>query len=180
MFFLYKSILIITSLVALIFGMNTACAQSRLSKASPNVDILQLEGKTLDSRDFQLASLKGKVTMVMFWSTDCPVCREKMPELRENIKGWSNKPFELVLVSLDKKVEDVEAYYSYLNQILPSKQRFTHLWAGHASYKDNIAVHNKYLKQRPLTYVIDKYGKVVNTYSGRIPAQVWDDISELL
>ena len=141
---------------------------------------ITLEGETLDKKPFQLSALKGKVALVMFWSTDCPVCRDKMPELRENVKGWSDKPFELVLVSVDKNMKDVDDYFKYLSQIVPTKQRFTQLWAGGANYKDNINAKQIQLKQLPITYLINKDGKVAAVYNGRIPAQMWDDISELL
>ena len=103
-----------------------------------------------------------------------------MPELRENIKGWADKPFELVLVSVDKNMSDVDDYFKYLNQIIPTQQRFTQLWAGSDSYKDNIGAKQIQLKQLPSTYLINKNGKVVAIYDGRIPAQAWDDIAELL
>ena len=155
-------------------------AQTKVIQDSTKVETLQLEGKTLENKDFQLSSLKGKVSLVMFWSTDCPVCRDKMPELRENVKGWADKPFELVLVSVDKNMKDVEDYFKYLSQIVPSKQRFTHLWSGGANYKDNIGAKQMQLKQLPITYLINKEGKVAAVYNGRIPAQIWDEIAELL
>lgn len=157
-----------------------ANAQTKTSQNSPKVETLQLAGKTLGNKDFQLSSLKGKVSLVMFWSTNCPVCRDQMPELRENIKGWADKPFELVLVSVDKNMSDVDDYFKYLNQIVPTQQRFTQLWAGSDSYKDNIGAKQIQLKQLPSTYLINKNGKVVAIYDGRIPAQAWDDIAELL
>lgn len=145
-----------------------------------NPTSLTVEGETLDKTPFQLSKLNGKVVLVMFWSTDCPVCRDKMPELRENVKGWADKPFELVLVSVDKNMKDVDDYFKYLSQIVPTKQRFTHLWSGNANYKDNIGAKQIQLKQLPITYVINKEGKVTAVYNGRIPAQIWDDIAELL
>jgi cytochrome oxidase Cu insertion factor (SCO1/SenC/PrrC family) len=165
---------------ALLFHSNFSLAQTKAVPDSTKVETLLVEGKTLESKDFQLSSLKGKVSLVMFWSTNCPVCRDKMSELRENVKGWSDKPFELVLVSVDKNVKDVEDYFKYLSQIVPAKQRFTQLWAGNATYKDSIDAKQMQLKQLPITYLINKDGKVAAIYNGRIPAQMWDDIAELL
>ncbi|MGH8035228.1 MAG: peroxiredoxin family protein, partial [Lysobacterales bacterium] len=69
------------------------------SAAARPVTTPVIEGKTIDGSDFKLSSLKGKVVLVMFWSTGCAVCRDKMPELRQNYEGWRGKPFEMVLVS---------------------------------------------------------------------------------
>lgn len=165
---------------SLLLFCNFSVAQTKTAQDTGKVENLQLAGKTQANKDFQLSSLKGKVTLVMFWSTSCSVCRDQMPELRENIKGWADKPFELVLVSVDKNMKDVDDYFNYLNQIIPSKQRFTQLWAGSTSYKDNIDVKSLAIKQLPSSYLIDKNGKVVAIYTGRIPAQAWDDIAELL
>jgi cytochrome oxidase Cu insertion factor (SCO1/SenC/PrrC family) len=179
--FLAKKIVTWTALsFALLLHCNFSSAQTKSNQDAPKVETLQLEGKTLGNKDFQLSSLKGKVTLVMFWSTNCPVCRHQMPELRENIKGWADKPFELVLVSVDKSMKDVDDYFNYLNQIIPSKQRFTQLWAGSSNYKDNIEAKQIAMKQLPASYLINKNGKVVSMYSGRIPAQAWDEIAELL
>lgn len=139
-----------------------------------------ISGATLEKTAFDLASLKGKVVLVMFWSTDCAICRDKMPELRENARGWADKPFELVLVSVDRRMEDVAGYNTIINQTVPLKQRFTQLWMGDPGYKDNLGLSQLPRGQLPATLLIDKQGKLVARYSGRIPAEVWDKISDLL
>lgn len=139
-----------------------------------------ISGTTLEKTAFQLAALKGKVVLVMFWSTDCAICRDKMPELRENARGWADKPFELVLGSVDRRMEDVTRYNTIINQTVPLKQRFTQLWVGDAGYKDNLGFLQLPRGQLPATLLIDKQGKLVERHNGRIPAEVWDTISDLL
>ena len=156
-----------------------AVAQSR-STVTPSLSNPTLEGSTLQKQPFQLAALKGKVVLLMFWSTDCPVCREQMAELRENVQGWANKPFELVLVSVDKNMKDVDSYNAILNASVPVKQRFTQLWLGDASVKDNLGAAQLPKNQLPATFLIDKTGKLVERYNGRVPAQAWDAIADLL
>ena len=82
----------------LLAGVSSSVAQAQASTAA-------VAGTTFDGKPFQLSSLKGKVVLVMFWSTDCAVCRDKMPELRQNYQGWAGKPFEMVLVSTDRKMK---------------------------------------------------------------------------
>ena len=136
----------------------------------------QITGKTVDGAPFKLAALKGKVVLVMFWSTGCAVCRDKMPELRSNYEGWAGKPFELVAISVDARVQDVREYERILSKAVPLKQRFVQLWAGDASYQDNLGKP----ASLPAAYLIDKTGKVVARYVGRIPPEAWDKISDLL
>jgi thiol-disulfide isomerase/thioredoxin len=139
-----------------------------------------ITGNTLEKKLFSLAALKGKVVLVMFWSTDCAVCRDKMPELRQNVQGWADKPFEMVLVSVDRNMRDVDSYNAILNQSVTLKQRFTQLWTGDASYKDNLSSATLSRAQLPMALLIDKDGKVVERFTGRIPADVWDKIADLL
>jgi peroxiredoxin len=136
-----------------------------------------IEGRTVDGKPFQLASLKGKVVLLMFWSTGCAVCRDKMPELRQNYQGWAGKPFEMVLVSTDRRRKDLDDYEAIITRTVPLKQRFVQLWAGEAGYKDNLGTP---ATQLPASFLIDKSGKVVEKYQGRIPAEAWDRIAELL
>lgn len=135
-----------------------------------------VQGMTLEGKPFRLASLKGKVVLVMFWSTGCAVCRDKMPELRQNYEGWSGKPFEMVLVATDRQVGDVLDYERILSRTVPLRQRFIQLWAGGPGYGDNLGTPARL----PATYVIDKRGVVVERYEGRVPAEAWDRIADLL
>ncbi len=135
-----------------------------------------IEGKTIEGAPFKLESLKGKVVLVMFWSTNCAVCRDKMPELRSNYQGWTGKPFELVAVNTDTRVQDFLDYERIISATVPLKQRFVQLWTGETTYRDNIGKH----AQLPSAFLIDKTGKVVQRYVGRIPPEAWDSIAELL
>ena len=123
-----------------------------------------------------MSSLKGKVVLVLFWSTDCAVCRDKMPELRSNYAGWSGKPFEVVAVNTNTSMKEFLDYERILSITVPMKQRFVQLWAGDSSYQDNVGK----LSELPIAFVINKAGVVVERYMGRIPAAAWDAISDLL
>ena len=68
-------------------GLSSGWAQSVSPACAPvakaGVLLPAIEGKTIDGKPFQLSMLKGKVVLIMFWSTECAVCRDKMPELRK-------------------------------------------------------------------------------------------------
>ena len=155
----------------LVAGALLAPAHAQTSAPAPRI-----EGRTLEGKPFQLAGLKGKVVLVMLWSTDCAVCRDKMPELRRNYEGWAGKPFELVLVSVDKRMADVTAYEQIISRTVPLKQRFVQLWAGAPGYQDSLGKP----AQLPASFLIDKGGRIVQRWQGRIPAEAWDQIAELL
>ncbi len=127
---------------------------------APVVLVPLVEGKTIDGKPFKLSALKGKVVLVMFWSTGCAVCRDKMPELRNNYT----------------RVQDFLEYERIISRTVPLKQRFVQLWTGESGYRDNIGKP----AQLPAAFLVDKDGKVVERYVGRIPAEAWDRIADLL
>lgn len=163
------------ALLAACIVMMTMGAAFAQAPAAP-VSLPQVEGKTIEGAPFKLSSLKGKVVLVMFWSTGCAVCRDKMPELRNNYEGWAGKPFELVAVNTDARMQDFLDYERIISRTVPLKQRFVQLWAGDGGYKDNIGKP----VQLPAAFLVDKTGTVVEHYVGRIPAQAWDRIADLL
>ncbi|MBW8721680.1 MAG: TlpA family protein disulfide reductase [Polaromonas sp.] len=161
---------------AAMVSMASAFAQTPAASAAAPVTTPQIEGKTIDGASFKLSSLKGKVVLVMFWSTGCAVCRDKMPELRNNYEGWAGKPFELVAVNTDTRMQDFMDYERIISRTVPLKQRFVQLWTGDGSYKDNVGKP----VQLPAAFLVDKNGKVVERYVGRIPPEAWDRIADLL
>ena len=155
-------------------------AQGVLPASAPDanaaVAVPAIEGKTIDGKPFKLSMLKGKVVLVMFWSTDCAVCRDKMPELRENYAGWNGKPFEVVAVNTDTRKKDFMEYERIIASTVPASQRFVQLWTGESGYRDNFGSRQRL----PDAFLIDKTGKVVERYTGRIPPETWDRIADLL
>jgi thiol-disulfide isomerase/thioredoxin len=150
-------------------------APAAAAQTTPGVP-QQLLGTTLDGQAFDLQALRGKVVMVVFWSTDCAVCRDKMPELRANVKGWAGQPFELVGVSTDRLRSNAVNYQQLVNATVPTNQRFTTLWTGEPQYRDSFGAPG----QLPAAFLLDKAGQLVEQYHGRIPPGAWDRIADLL
>lgn len=150
--------------------------QAQAPRESTAPALAKLNGQTLDGKPFDLANLRGKVVLVVFWSTTCAVCRDKMPELRANYEGWRSQPFEMVLVSMDRRRQDWLDYEQILAQTQQRAQRFPQLWAGQAGYTDSFGAK----VQLPATFIIGKTGRVEKTHLGRIPAEAWDEIADLL
>ena len=135
-----------------------------------------LTGQTLDGRPYDLRQDEGKVVLVFFWSTDCPVCRDKMPELRANFEGWRDKGFQLLAVNVDKSIEAVRTYEAILNRVVPPAQRFPWLWRGSSVHRDSFGS----LTHVPTSFLLDRKGRPVRQFRGRIEAELWDDIAELV
>jgi thiol-disulfide isomerase/thioredoxin len=140
-------------------------------------------GSTLAGQPYALNQLRGKVHVLFFWTTDCAICRDKMPELREQARQWTDKPFSSVLINMDKRMQDIDAYNAIINRAVPAKDRLPQLWALAPDYADNLGtvetIKDQVPTELPLLYVIDKTGKVVARHQGRFTKEIWQDIAKL-
>jgi len=143
---------------------------------SPSTGLADLTGKTPSNQTITLHQLRGQVVLVFFWSTDCPVCLAKMPELRANAAGWYGKNFTLLGVNMEKKKDQFLLYEKVVTPLLPAAKRFTSVWGLDPDYKDSLGP----VQHLPSAVLIDKDGRVVERYSGRIPPHAWDRIADLL
>jgi peroxiredoxin len=116
------------------------------------------------------------VVLVFYWTTGCAVCRDKMRELRANLSGWNGQAFALLGVNLDDKRQDWQTYERLVAQTIAPAQRFASVWHGDADYRDSMGRP----EQVPSACLINKAGQLIERYKGRIPAEAWDRISELL
>lgn len=69
-----------------------------------------LKLKSLDGKDFNLASLKGQPVLVDFWATWCMPCRASMPQLAKLFADFKDKGLAVVSVSKDEYPADAARY----------------------------------------------------------------------
>jgi peroxiredoxin len=158
----------------LLTGLLAAVSVCTQAQAVPDPTLV---GKTMQPAAVDLAQLKGKVVLLFFWSTDCPVCLDKLPELRRNLEGWRGKDFVIVAVSQDRRVADLKAYEQVLDKVAPPNAQMKIVWRRDAAHRDSFG---ELPLKTPTTMVVDRAGKVVKSISGRVPAEIWDDIAELV
>ena len=132
---------------------------------------LDLQAHGVNQERFAPERLRGKVSIVFFWSTACAVCRSSLPELRANLAGWRDKPFALVTVNVDRHPADWLAYERILGQTqTPPKGLF-------ALRQDATLPAPAKL---PLTLVVNAQGQVLARYEGRLAPEAWDAVADLL
>lgn len=136
-----------------------------------------LQGRTAQAAPVDLRALRGKVVMVFFWSTDCPVCLDKLPELRRNLEGWRGKDFVVLAVSQDRNRGDLVDYERLLDRMLPPNPQLQIVWRRDAAHRDSFG---ELSPRVPTIFVIDRRGALVKTLQGRLPPEVWDDVAELV
>jgi len=149
----------------------SAQAQTSAPATASGVRPLELQARTVAGERFSPESLKGRVSIVFFWSTACAVCRDSLPELRANLMGWRDKPFSLVTVNVDRNAEDWKAYERILGKTtMPPKNLFAVRQEPGANLPPKL----------PLTLLVNAKGNVVARYEGRLAPEAWDGVADLL
>lgn len=146
----------------------TGLAHAQTTAVAP----LALQAHNLGGERFAAQErLRGKITIVFFWSTACAVCRDSLPELRANLAGWRDKPFALVTVNVDRNPADWLAYERILGQTqTPPKGLF-------ALRQDATLPAPAKL---PLTLLVNAQGQVVARFEGRLAPEAWDGVADLM
>ncbi len=106
-------------IAAIVSGLTSPNAEQIKQILEQNVRLAELEGKpiqvagkTLDGKAFNLNSLQGKVVLVDFWATWCGPCVAEMPEVIETYKKYHDQGFEIVGVSNDNDANDLKMFLS--------------------------------------------------------------------
>ncbi len=136
-----------------------------------------LSGVSSRGERVSLEGLRGSVVLVFAWSASCPVCLDKLPELRRNLDGWRGKPFVILALNQDRNADDMRNYERIFDQAAPMRKQFMHLWRGSNEHRDNFG---ELPKNMPTTLIFDKQGALAKNIRGRVPAELWDDVAELV
>lgn len=123
----------------------------RKTRSSPALDTATLKLKSLDGRDFDWQSLKGKSVILCFGASWCKDCREALEKLKR-FSANELKAVEVVVVS-DEPAEKITSYRD--------KHQYPFLFLrSEKAYRDlNIySVPTSYLLNRKLQVVKSKIG----------------------
>jgi peroxiredoxin len=74
-------------------------------RQAPPLRLPTLEGTTID-----LASLRGRVVLVNFWTTWCPPCVEEIPSLQRLYAATRERGLEILAVDVGESPEQMRAF----------------------------------------------------------------------
>lgn len=147
----------------------TSAAKTKIQFVKDPVAVPELTLKTLDGRTLNSKDWKGKVTLVNFWATWCPPCREEIPDLIKLQERYKDQ-LQIVGVSSDEGSPDDVAKFA-------------------AEHKMNYAIvmETPELAKAfpgvfalPTTFVIDRDVKIVQKHVGRLNATLIEQETRVL
>lgn len=78
---------------------------ARQHSMAPDFTLGTVSGKTIALKDF-----KGKGIILFFFTTWCPYCREKMPELARDYKTYQSQGIELLAIDAGESKSKVSSF----------------------------------------------------------------------
>lgn len=128
--------------------------QLDMRQIAPLAPDFELPG--VDGQSVRLSSLRGKVTILNFWATWCPPCREEIPSMNRLKHLLADSPIEIVAVNIEADGPQTVPLFMQQQPIA-----FTVL------YDVADRVHKQYgVSKYPETFIIDKNGVVVEKVIG--------------
>lgn len=113
-------------------------------------------------------SLKGKVSLIMFFHTGCPDCRQTLPHVQHLYDEIQGKGVEFVLISREEEEESISTYWQENGLSMPY------------SAQTNRIIYEKFARNRvPRIYINDRYGIVKNVFTDN-PIPTYNALNEAL
>ena len=130
-------------------------------KLAPAFSLLNVNGARINISDY-----RGKVIALNFWATECGGCVLEIPSFISLEHIYKNKSFTTIGVSMDIS-------YEHLKNFKEAWGRVKHFVAtNHLNYPivmGDGAISKTYdLKMLPVTYLIDKSGKIAIAYVAEV------------
>ena len=141
-------IALLTAATALALA-GTGCSSSE--PAPPSTFVL------LDGSKSTTADLKGKVTLVNFWTTTCVSCVKEMPQLAATYDKFKSRGFETVAVAMSYDPPSYVVSFAQSRQ-LPFKVAIDNTGEVARAWGD--------IKITPTTFIVNKNGQIVKRYIG--------------
>ena len=136
----------------------TSCDNSDPEPEDDRVQTIDFILDDLNGNPFQLSSTQGKVVIINFFSTTCPICQAEAQDLNTLHETYGDQGLEIIGVALQaRNAEEVEAFVDAFN--IPYRVVL-----------DDAVVSAAYrVISTPDAYFIDRDGFTVNRVQGFKP-----------
>ena len=185
-------ILIVSGLIMTINGglelYNYSSNKSEIIKDNSNIEnenknkdkddnkIMSIDFNLYDQygKEHKLSEYRGKTVFLNFWATWCPPCRGEMPHIEDLYKEYNKNQGEVVILGVaspnlgnEGSEEDIK---EFLNQ---NKYNFPVVMD-----KDGALAYQYGISAFPTTFIIDKYGYVIQYVPGAMDKETMKSLIE--
>ena len=115
---------------------------------APNIILPDSEGNSYD-----MSKIKSGKTLVIFYASWCPHCKEMLPKINELVSQPKNKSVTVLAISLDTKKED------WLSFIQTNTANFVNL--SDLKGWDSEATSGYFLYATPTMFLLDAEKKII-------------------
>ena len=132
-----------------------------LDEPSRPVAALDFGATTLAGTTVRLSELRGQVVFLNFWATWCVPCKAEMPAMERVHQAFRGQPFRMLAVNLQESPATIRKFADEL------RLTFDIVLDPTGEIARTYSVNNL-----PLTYLIDRRGRIVARALGERP---WDE-----
>lgn len=143
--------LILVLIAGATVALSLAAFYSR-SIAAPQVTFVSLQGERVTT-----AGLRGRVALINFWATDCPICARELPEMLRTYDKFHGRGVEFIAVAMPYDPPNYVVSYAARNR-LPFTVALDPAGEIAKAFGD--------VRLTPTTFVIDKRGHIVFRVTG--------------
>jgi thiol-disulfide isomerase/thioredoxin len=128
----------------------TALVDLRYEGDAPNWQLTDLEGKKIDSADFQ-----GKVVVLDWWGSWCPPCRAELPHFQELYEKYRNKGVVFMAMNWEQPNGTEEERLAKAKKFIQENK-----YSFPVAFDPEMEVGGKYkVDAFPTVYIVDGKGK---------------------
>jgi len=118
-----------------------------------------------DGKEVRLSSLRGKAVLVNFWATWCEPCKIEMPSLVDLQKKYGPQGLQIVGVAMDDADDKEISAFAHKMGVNYMVLRGT----------EEVGDHYGGIERLPMTYYLDRSGKVVDETLGMAGEATFED-----
>ena len=113
-----------TAFLFLILSLASSCIREKLVLGEDRISVddylPEFEVSVNDGWQISTSDLSGKISVIVFFNTDCPDCRQLMPEIQKLYEMYSDAGDIVILaVSREQDYESVSGYWEKNNYSIP-------------------------------------------------------------
>ena len=129
-----------------------------VAKSIPGAHAPEVAGPDVNAKPLALSDVvgKNKLTLLIFWSSDCPHCKKEMPRVVELYQKYHDKGLNIFAASTEPSVEKWKKYVAD-NKLTWYNIKLSEESPAHADY---------FIQFTPTFVIIDNNGNILRRYIG--------------